>query len=57
MSGKTARQIRKEFNRIEKKVMAHKKEVANQLVRELLNALFKYRFLFAIKILFPRRKK
>lgn len=52
MSGKTARQIRKEFNRLK----ISKQNMADNLVRELLNAPFKYRFLFAMKVLFPKRK-
>ena len=57
MSEKRARQIRKEFNRVERKAMAHKREVADEVARELLNAPFKYRFLFAMKVIFHRRKK
>lgn len=57
MSEKRARQIRKEFNRVERKAMAHEKEVADKCVRQLLDAPFKYRFLFAIRVLFHRRKK
>ena len=57
MSGKTARQVRKEFNKLEEKVEVRKKDVADQLARELLNSPFKYRFKFAMKVLFHRRKK
>ena len=57
MSGKTARQVRKEFNKLEEKVVVSRNEVADQLARELLNSPFKYRFKFAIKVLFHRRKK
>ena len=56
MSGKTARQVRKEFNKLEEKVEVRKKDVADQLARELLNSPFKYRFKFAMKVLFPKRK-
>lgn len=56
MSGKTARQVRKEFNKLEEKVEVRKKDVADQLARELLNSPFKYRFKFAVKVLFPKRK-
>lgn len=52
MSGKTARQVRKGLNEIERKCYIRKKEVADQCVRELLNAPFKYRFLFALRVLF-----
>lgn len=57
MSGKTARQVRKEFNKLEEKIVVSKNEVADQLARELLNSPFKYRFKFAMKVLFHRRKK
>lgn len=57
MSEKRARQIRKEFNRLERKTMVRKREVADEVARELLNAPFKYRFLFAMKVIFHRRKK
>lgn len=56
MSGKTARQVRKEFNKLEEKVIVSRNEVADQLARELLNSPFKYRFKFAMKVLFPKRK-
>ncbi|MBR6079919.1 MAG: hypothetical protein IKP60_07170 [Treponema sp.] len=56
MSEKTARQLRKGLNKIERKAMVHKKKVAEECVRELLNSPFKYRFLFAMKVLFRRRK-
>ena len=56
MSGKRSRQVRKEFNKLRKDAMAHKREVADQLAVELLNAPFKYRFRFAMKILFRKRR-
>ena len=56
MSGKTSRQVRKGLNEIERKVTMKKHEVAEQCVRELINAPFKYRFLFAVKILFSRKR-
>ena len=57
MSERTARQVRKGLNAIKRKAMAHKREVAEQLARELLESPFKYRFKFAMKILFHKRKK
>ena len=53
MSGKTDRRIRKGINAI----MAHNQAVADNLVLELLNSPFRYRFGFAMKLLFHRRKK
>ena len=56
MSGKTARQIRKEYNKLEEKIVIRRSEVADDVARELLNSPFKYRFKFAMKVLFHRRK-
>lgn len=56
MSGKTARQLRKEFNKLEEKIVVKRTEVADDVARELLNSPFKYRFKFAMKVLFPKRK-
>lgn len=56
MSGKTTRQIRKGLNEIERNAYQSRKKVAEDCVRELLNLPFKYRFLFAMKILFRRKK-
>jgi len=56
MSGKTSRQIRKGLNEIERKLYIRKKEIAEQCVRELIASPFKYRFLFAVKILFRRKR-
>ena len=56
MSGKTSRQVRKGLIEIEKNVRASKREVADQLARELLNAPFKYRFKFAMKLIFRRKR-
>lgn len=56
MSGKTSRQLRKGLNEIEKNVRASKREVADQLARELLNSPFKYRFKFAMKLIFRRKR-
>lgn len=56
MSGKTARQVRKEFNKLEEKIVVKRTEVADDVARELLNSPFKYRFKFAMKVLFPKRK-
>lgn len=57
MSEKRARQIRKEFNKLERETKIKKQTVADNCVRELLNAPFKYRFLFAMRIIFHRRKR
>ena len=56
MSGKTARQVRKEFNKLEEKIVVKRSEIADDVARELLNSPFKYRFKFAMKVLFPKRK-
>lgn len=57
MSGKTDRRIRKEMNRIEESIRIKRQNVADECVLQLLNAPFKYRFLFALKILFRRKLK
>ena len=57
MSGKQARQIRKQFNKLEENIVVRRSEVADDVARELLNSPFKYRFKFAMKIIFHRRKK
>ena len=56
MSGRNARQVRKEFNKLEEKIVIRRSEVADDVARELLNSPFKYRFKFAMKVLFHRRK-
>lgn len=53
MSGKSDRRIRKEVNHL----MRNNQAVADNLIKELLNAPFKYRFLFAMKLIFWRKKK
>lgn len=53
MSGKTDRRIRKEVNHL----IRNNQAVADNLVKELLNSPLKYRILFALKIIFHRRKK
>lgn len=53
MSGKTSRMVRKELNRLARK----ENEIAESLVRELLDAPLKFRLLFAIRIVFRKRKK
>ena len=53
MSGKSARQIRKSLNAFRR----DRADIARSLIEELENAPFKYRFLFAMKLLFHRRKK
>lgn len=57
MSGKTTRQVRKGLNEIARNQYQSKMKVAEQLSRELLNSPFKYRFLFAMKLIFHRRRK
>lgn len=52
MNGKNSRMIRKCINSLNRS----KQETANDVVRELLNAPFKYRFGFAMKLIFHRRK-
>ena len=52
MSGKNARMVRKGINALNHS----KQETANEVVMELLNAPFKYRFSFAMKLIFHRRK-
>lgn len=53
MSGKTARMIRKGINQL-----GHtQNEIADKLVRQLLEAPFKYRFIFAMKLIFRRKRK
>lgn len=50
MSGKTDRRIRKGINML----VANRQEVANQLIKELVNSPFKYRFIFAMKLIFKK---
>ena len=52
MRGKTDRKIRKAVNAVVRK----EDKIADQIVLELLNAPFKYRFKFAMKLLFWRKK-
>jgi hypothetical protein len=52
MSGRSTRQIRKAFNALQQK----RKDTAKDLIRELEEAPFKYRFRFAMKLLFHRKK-
>lgn len=52
MNGKNSRMIRKGINALNRS----KQETANDIVRELLNSPFKYRFGFAMKLIFDRRK-
>ena len=52
MSGKNSRMIRKGINALNRS----KQETANDVVRELLNAPFRYRLGFAMKLIFHRRK-
>ena len=53
MSGKSDRRIRKEINHL----MRNNQVVADNMIKELLNSPFKYRFLFAMKLIFWRKKK
>lgn len=53
MSGKSDRRIRKEINHL----MRNNQAVADNMIKELLNSPFKYRFLFAMKLIFWRRNK
>ena len=57
MSGKSDRRIRKGLNKIVREQQLSKKQIAEELARELLNSPFKYRFLFAMKLIFHRRRK
>ena len=52
MSERGCRQVRREFNRLKKE----RTEVARDLIEELENASFKFRFRFAMKLLFHRKK-
>ena len=56
MSEKTARQVRKGLNEIARNQYLSKMRIADDLARELLNSPFKYRFWFAMKLIFHRRK-
>ena len=53
MSGKSARQIRKGFNALQQS----RKDTARDLIAELEAAPFKYRFRFAMKLLFGRKNR
>lgn len=53
MSEKTARMIRKGINQL-----GHtQEEIADNLVKQLFESPFKYRFIFAMKLIFRRKKK
>ena len=52
MSERGCRQVRKEFNALKKS----RAEVARDLIEELEKAPFRFRFRFAIKLLFHRKK-
>lgn len=52
MSGKYERQIRKNFNALQQS----RKDTARDLIAELEAEPFKFRFLFAMKLIFRRRK-
>lgn len=53
MSGKTSRMVRKGLNRLARKENA----IAENIVRELLDAPLKFRLLFAMRILFRNGKR
>ena len=52
MSNKSARQIRKGLNALRQE----RKDTARDLIAELENAPFKYRFRFAMKLLFTQEE-
>ena len=52
MSGKSARQIRKSLNAFRR----DRADIARSLIEELENAPFKFRFRFAMKLLFHGKK-
>lgn len=56
MSGKSTRQIRKEANALRTSLTQNRIETARDLISELEKAPFKYRFLFAMKLIFHRKK-
>lgn len=56
MNGKYAKAKRKSMNKVKEDLHEGKKTIANDLVRELFNAPFKYRFVFAVKLIFKRLK-
>lgn len=53
MSGKTSRMIRKGINSLKK----DRQSISNELVLELMNSPLRYRLAFALRIVFPRRRK
>ena len=44
------------YRRVMKTLQQDRKETARDLIKELENAPFKYRFLFAMKLIFHRKK-
>lgn len=56
MSGKQDRKIRQIMNRQRRAISVKKNEIAQDVVRELMCAPFKYRFKFCMRILFGGRK-
>lgn len=56
MSGKTDRKIRKAVNKRFKEVAQDRNALADSLVIELMNSPFKYRFRFALALIFRRKK-
>ena len=57
MSGKSSRQIRKEANALRTSLTQERKDTARDLIAELEASAFKYRFQFAMKLMFHRKKK
>lgn len=53
MSGKNDRKVRKAVNQLKQE----RKDTANDLVIELMNSPFKYRFRFAMALIFHRKGK
>lgn len=52
MSGKQDKKIRRIMNKQYKELTVKKSEVAQDMIRELMTAPFKYRFKFCMRILF-----
>lgn len=56
MSGKNDKKIRRIMNKQYRALSVKKSEVAQDVIRELMCAPFKYRFKFCMRILFGGRK-
>lgn len=57
MSGKTDKKIRKIVNKKFKEITQDENAIANNLIIELMNSSFRYRFGFALALIFRRKKK